>query len=57
MYIKTVAGSGSVSTRWKNVAEFYIKTGSSVWSRVRQGYIKVSATSWKRFFFEANLPE
>jgi hypothetical protein len=56
MYIKTVAGSGSVSTRWKNVAEFYIKTGSSVWSRVRQGYIKVSATSWKRFFFEANLP-
>jgi hypothetical protein len=56
MYIKTVAGSGSVSTRWKNVAEFYIKTGASVWSRVRQGYIKVSATSWKRFFFEANLP-
>ena len=56
MYIKTVSGSGSVSTRWKNVAEFYIKTGASVWSRVRQGYIKVSATSWKRFFFEANLP-
>jgi len=56
MYIKTVAGSGSVSTRWKNVAEFYIKTGASVWSRVRQGYIKVSATSWKRFFYEANLP-
>jgi hypothetical protein len=56
MYIKTVAGSGSVSSRWKNTAELYIKTGASIWSRVKQGYIKVSATTWKRFFNEANLP-
>ena len=56
MYIKTIAGLGSLSTRWKNAAQLYIKTDSTIWQRVRQGYIKVSASTWKRFFYEANLP-
>lgn len=56
MYIKTGSGSGTSSTNWKNITEFYIKTGATVWSRVKQGYIKTSSTVWKRFFNEANLP-
>ena len=56
MYIKTLSGSGTLATRWKNAAQLYIKTEATVWQRVRQGYIKISSSTWKRFFYEANLP-